>query len=102
MTISFGRDANGQRKKTKKELREHICALEEKITLLEDVQNHQGTLPDTGLATYDETLKGFIEGCPDGVGLLVDGRVVYANARLRDMSGYADDEMVGMLATDFV
>ena len=54
------------------------------------------------MAANSETLKGFIEGCPDGVGIIVDGRVEYANAKLRDMCGYRRNELIGKLASDFV
>ena len=88
-------------KNTKRELLERIGALEEKLSLLGGARNNGSDRQANDTTAYDETLKRFIEGCPDGVGLIVDGRVVYANEKLCDMSGYSKEEVIGMLASDF-
>lgn len=54
------------------------------------------------LGVSDEGLRMLVERYLDGVLLVVDGRIHYANRVLRDMTGYTADEALGMPASNFL
>ena len=49
-----------------------------------------------------DTLKTLLERLPDGVSLIVDGRIVLANLALAAMYGYPPEELLGKTTADFL
>lgn len=57
----------------------------------------------SGLRTQPiDVLRVLLERLPDGVSLLVNGRLAFANASLAHMYGYSRDEFVGLTPSDFL
>jgi PAS domain S-box-containing protein len=54
------------------------------------------------LGVSDKALRTLVEQYLDGVLLVVEGRIHYANRVLRDMTGYTAEEALGMPAANFL
>ena len=75
-----------------------------------NVTSHEGVLDDiTERKRIEEALRDseqhhrtLLESYPDAVSLVVDGRIVYVNPVMCDMTGYAADEIRGRPVGDFV
>jgi PAS domain S-box-containing protein len=57
---------------------------------------------EQGVAESEARLRTLMEHLTDGVGLVVDGRIVYANSALTRLLGYSPDEVAGLRPTDLL
>jgi len=59
-------------------------------------------LAEEALRQSEAMSRGMIETAATGIYLLDEGRFVYVNRRLEEISGYTADELIGMRAIDYI
>ena len=57
---------------------------------------------EQGITESEARLRTLMDQLADGVGLLVDGRIVFANPAMARLLGYTPDELVGRRPTEFL
>lgn len=69
-------------------------------TIIKDITQHKKAQND--LMEAEAKYRCLIENSLVGVYILQDGKIVYVNPRLCEMSGYSFDELIGMEITDCI
>ena len=69
-------------------------------TIIKDITKHKKAQND--LIEAEAKYRSLIENSLVGVYILQDGKIVYVNPRLCEMSGYSFDELIGLEITEFI
>jgi PAS domain S-box-containing protein len=78
-----------------------LAALERRIAELEALDSEHRQV-ERAVRESEEKYRSMVDSANDGIGIVQDGVIKFANPRLAEMGGYAVEQIVGRAFTDFL